>query len=555
MLPTITVLGLSTSPPAQEAGHAVQHRARHDHRPNRSLTETEPDMTKIPESLITPDRLDSPIGELNFVDGAPSDETVEKVYEHLDRTHAFNAYMNGYELVSLQAMHKGMLGEGVKDNGGVLIWSGLMDSQSLFLTANADTVYYTFVIDVADGPMVVETPPDALGLVDDFWFQHVIDFGRPGPDRGQGGKFLFVPPGYDGPMPDSGYHVGRPSTNLMMAFGRSFLTDNDPAPTVATIKDRLKIYPYTPGGYGTSIATLLEGGPRPAPPAEIEPVTYVEGTGRSMNTVPPSDHTYFDMLNDAVQANPGGTLSLEIMGSFAAVGIVKGKKYKPTARMKKVFNDAAALAEATGRTLNWRFRDKDGFGYYPKSAWYNMLFVGGSGFETQPPSVTKTAIKPYAPTGHRKLDARFAFFYAATGVTPAMCMLLPDIGSQYLLAALDSNGNYLDGAKSYRCTLPPNIPENNFWSFTVYDNQTRSMLQTPQRFPRAGSQSFPSPAAAPNKDGSTDVYFGPKAPKGKESNWIQTMPGKGWFTALRLYSPLEAFFDKSWKVGEIEEIG
>ena len=511
-------------------------------------------MTKVPNSLTTPDTLSSAIGELNFVDGAPSDETVQKVFDNLDTTHAFNAYMNGYQLVSLRAMHKGLLEAGAQDNGGVLIWSGLMDSSSLFLTANADTVYYIFVIDVTDGPMVVETPPDALGLFDDFWFQHVIDFGRPGPDRSQGGKFLLVPPDYDGPMPDAGYFVGRPSTGKIMAFGRSFLTDNDPAPTVATIKSALKIYPYTPGGYGTSIATLLEGGPLPSKPAEIKPTNFVEGTGREMNTVPPSDHTYYDMLNEAVQANPGGTLSPEIMGSFAACGIVKGQKFDPDERMRKIMNDAAVVADATGRALNWRFRDKDGFGYYPDSAWYNMLFVGGSGFETPPPAVANGVVTPYPSTGYRTLDARFAFFFAATGITPAMCMLLTDMGSQYLLAALDSNKEYLDGAKNYKCTMPPNIPENNFWSFTVYDNQTRSMLQTPQRFPRAGSQSFPSPAAVPNADGSVDVYFGPEPPVGKESNWVQTMPGKGWFTALRLYSPLDAFFDKSWRVGEIVPI-
>ncbi|MCH9736798.1 MAG: DUF1254 domain-containing protein [Actinomycetia bacterium] len=511
-------------------------------------------MTSIPQSLTTPDELDSPLGKLTFVDGAPSDDTVQKVFDHLDMSHAVNAYMNGYQLVSLQAIHKGIRQAGVEDNGGVLLFSGLMDSQSLFLTANADTVYYIFAIDVSDGPIVVETPPDALGLFDDFWFQHVIDFGRPGPDRGTGGKFLFVPPGYDGPMPDSGYHVGRPTTNILMAFGRSFMVDSDPAPTVATIKARLKIYPYTPGGYGTSIATLLKGGPTPGKPAEITPVNFVEGTGLEINTVPPSDYTYYELLNEVVQEQPSGTLSPEIVGSFAEIGIVKGHPFQPDDRMRNLMTNAAVVASATGRALNWRFREQDGFGFYPDSAWYNMLFVGGAGFETPPPAVNDGNIVPYPPTGYRTLNARFGFFYAATGVTPSMCMLLTDIGSQYLLAAVDSQKKYFDGAKSYRCTLPPNIPENNFWSFTVYDNQTRSMLQTPQRFPRAGSQSFPTPAAVPNADGSVDVYFGPQPPAGKESNWIQTMPGKGWFTILRLYSPLQAFFDKSWKAGEIEEI-
>ncbi len=504
----------------------------------------------IPPGIAIPDELETRLGKLTFVDGAPSEETVEKVFDNLDFTRALDAYMNGYQLASLKAMHNGLLAAGVEDNGGVILYSGLMDSQSLFLTANADTVYYIFTINLKDGPMVIETPPDALGLFDDFWFQHVIDFGRPGPDRGQGGKFLLLPPGYDGPLPDSGYHVGSTTSSFVMAFGRSFLTDNDPKPTVDVIKEHLKIYPYTPGGYGTSIATLLEGKVQGGKPAPIKPVHYVEGTGLAINTLPPSDHTYFDMLNEIVQEEPSGVISKEIMGSFAAIGIVKGNAFKPDARMKKILSDAANVACATGRALNWRFRND--WGFYPGSAWYNMLWEGGYNYETPPPAVTKEGIKPYPPTGYRMLDARFGFFAVATGVSPAMCMRLTGVGSQYLIAGVDSDKNYFDGSKTYKCTLPPNIPENNFWSFTVYDNQTRSMLRTPQRFPRAGSQTYPSPAAVPNADGSFDIYFGPEAPEGKASNWIQTVPGKGWFTILRLYNPLQAYFDKSWQIGEIE---
>ena len=134
-----------------------------------------------------------------------------------------------------------------------------------------------------------------------------------------------------------------------------------------------------------------------------------------------------------------------------------------------------------------------------------------------------------------------------------MIMRVPDLGSQYLMGFLDRDKNPFDGARTYKVTLPPNIPAGKFWSFTLYDNQSRSMLDTPQRYPRAGSQSYPSPAAEQNADGSTSIYFGPKQPEGvKRGNWIQTMPGKGWFTILRLYSPLEPFFTKTWRLGEIE---
>jgi hypothetical protein len=137
--------------------------------------------------------------------------------------------------------------------------------------------------------------------------------------------------------------------------------------------------------------------------------------------------------------------------------------------------------------------------------------------------------------------------------SPGMIMQLPNVGSQYLMGFTDADKNYFDGGKTYRVTLPKDIPAAAFWSFTVYDNQTRSMLQTPQRFPRAGSQTYPSPAAVANTDGSTTIYFAPARPAdAKDGNWIQTMPGKGWFTILRLYSPRESFFTKEWRLSEIE---
>ena len=222
--------------------------------------------------------------------------------------------------------------------------------------------------------------------------------------------------------------------------------------------------------------------------------------------------------------------------------------------MRAILSQAATVGAASGRVLNLRptFEGEQDWGYYPDSAWYNPLFIGGYSFDTPPPAVTPDGIQPYPPVGHQHLDARFQFLFQATGISPAMCMRLTDIGSQYLLAGVDSNGDYFDGAKTYRCSLPADIPEDNFWSLTIYDTQTRSMLQTPQRFPRAGSQSYPSPAAVPNSDGSTDIYIGPTSPPGKESNWIQSTPGKGWFPILRLYSPMQSFFDKTWRAGEIE---
>jgi hypothetical protein len=400
-------------------------------------------------------------------------------------------------------------------------------------------------------------PPQSLGIFDDMWFRWISDFGLAGPDRGQGGKYLLLPPGYRGSLPEGGFFVARSRTNSVGLIARAFLENNDPAPAVARIKSTLKIYPYVAGGYGSSIGNFLRG---KGPLGQLsEPATprFVEGTGLAMNTVPPNDVSFFKMLNTLVQQEPADALDPELAGQFAAIGIVKGNSFEPDDRLRNLLATAAIIGNAASRTVGIRARASEGFAYYPdtKSFWSNPLFAGGYEFMTPPPEITKEGLKPYPNTGARMLDARTSFFYLATVITPAMVMRLTDIGSQYLGSFYDEDGNPFDGAKTYKVKLPPNIPAAKFWSLTVYDNQTRSMLQTEQRFPRAGSQSFPTPAALANEDGSTAIYFGPKLPDGvKPGNWIQTVPGKGWFVILRLYSPLEPFFDKTWRPGEITEV-
>ncbi len=506
-------------------------------------------------SISVADHVETRVGALEFIDGVPSRETVETVYDHLDFVHGLNAYLDGFAGASTYAIRKGFQDAGVEDNA-VLIFSELMGSESVFLTANADTVYFLSIVDLTSGPMVVETPPQALGVIDDMWWGWIIDFGLPGPDRGEGGRFLLVPSSYDGPLPDSGYHVGHSRTSRALVLGRSFLTDDDPAPTVETIKNTLKLYPYAQGNAGTSVATLLEGDVQPAPPSQVPETVFVEGSGKAFNTVPPSDFGFFELMNELVQEEPVGSTDPEILGQLAAIGIVKGEPFEPDERMRHTLEDAAAVGSATSRALFFDPRASEEFTYYDGSGWFNMLWVGGYTFETPPPLVTEQGIKPLPATGVRKLHSRTSFLYAATGITPAMCMRLTGIGSQYLMVVKDADGNPLDGGKAYRVTLPPDIPAARFWSLTAYDNETRSMLETPQRFPRAGSQSYPTPAATANPDGSTTVVFGPEPPTDiPEHNWIQTTEGKGWFPILRLYSPLEPFFDKSWRPSEIQPMG
>jgi hypothetical protein len=506
----------------------------------------------IPPILATPDKVETRIGTLEFKDGAPNAATAEKVLDSLDYIRGVDAFMNSFSGASAYAIRKGFHSIGAEDNT-VVIFSDLMDSNSLFLTANADTIYNLAVLDLTKGPLVVEVPPKALGTINDMWFGWIIDVGGPGPDRGQGGKYLILPPDYDGPLPDNGFFVGRSKTTHALYGVRAYLENNDPKPAAALIKDRLKIYPYTPGGYGTSIATALEGKVRLEVNPPIPPTKFVEASGKSFNTIPPNDFSYFEMINELVQMEPATSTSPELLGQLAAIGIVKGKPFNPDARMKKTLTDAAAVGNAAGRIFNWRASEIPGWSLYPGSMWASMLWEGGYNFETPPPLITKEGFfKPLPATGARTLNSRTAFYYGYTLDSPGMIMRLPNVGSQYLMGFMDADKNPYDGGKTYRVTLPKDIPAAAFWSFTLYDSQSRSMLQTPQRYPRAGSQTYPSPAAVADADGSTTIYFSPTKPAdAKESNWIQTVPGKGWFTILRLYSPLESFFTKAWRPTEI----
>jgi hypothetical protein len=514
---------------------------------------------RVPPSIMTPDNVESRIGTLQFKDGMPTQDTLNKVYDNLDFTHAFEAFMNARQGVNFRAIHKGLLDAGVKNNE-VILFSELMDAKTLLLLPNADTVYAFGILDLTQGPVVLEATPRLLGFINDGWFRWVTDIGVSGPDRGLGGKYLILPPSYNGPLPEGGFHIARSETMYVLWWGRMFLENNDPKPAVKQIRTFTKIYPYQADGAGTSYAAFLRGEAQLGPIAPPPETVFHEGSGKVMNTIAPNDFSYYGMLNEVVQQEPAASLDPELMGSVAAIGIIKGQPFAPDARMKKILTEAVEVANATARSLATSPRDPRWY-YYPGSAWWNSFFIGGYDFETPIPEIegpvkgglrTPKGVRTFPRTGYRTLDVRTGYFYTSFGVTPVMATRLSGIGSQYLVAALDANKRYFDGAKTYRLTLPKDIPAAKFWSLTVSDNQTRSMLDTPQRYARAGSQSYPSPAAEPAADGSTTVYFAPEQPDGVAyGNWIQTIPGRGWFVLLRFYGPLEPFFDKTWRPGEI----
>jgi hypothetical protein len=468
--------------------------------------------TKTPVGITAPAEVKTRLGTLKTIDGFPDQATLEKVYDNLDFQRGVQAVLTAMPGASLAAMRKAHREFG-PDNQTVLQFPTHMDSRSLFLTANTAAIYNFVWLNTKQGPLVIEVPPQGLGMIDDFWFRWVGDVGETGPDKGKGGKYLLLPPGYKGSVPEGYFVLRSPTYNHWLGirvFGAA-------EAAVASVKKHLRIYPL-------------------AKAANPPKMNFVDLSGKHFNTIHSLDFSFYEEVNEVVQEEPNAAMDPETLGLLTSIGIEKGKPFKPDARMKKILTEAAAVGNITARAIAYKSRIPEAY-FYENSAWCTP-FVGGS-------------YQFLKEKGVRNLDARTFFFFYATGITPAMAEKMVGKGSAYAAAFVDAKGDPFDGGKNYKLHLPLHIPAKQFWSVVLYSSQTRSMLQTDQQFPSTGSL---KKGIVVNSDTSVDVYFGPKAPAGMENNWVQTVPGKGWNMLLRLYGPLEPWFDKTWRPGEIKPI-
>jgi hypothetical protein len=452
-----------------------------------------------------------------FKDGYPLPETAQRALDDADYQRAITAYRFWYPSVSVEGIFHGNRAIGIKDNQAIGIAAA--GPRQVGFTLNSDTPYGSGVIDVSDGPMVIELPPGAyIGLVNDHYQGWVLDMGLPGPDAGKGGKHLVVPPGYSGEVP-AGYLVGHSLSFKNLLAIRALPIKGDVEGAMNALR-AIKIYPLVTAG-------------------NLPPIEIVDSTPRVMDSTClkwEDNIQFWAVLHQIIQSEPIVEKFLPMYGLLAAIGIEKDKPFAPDARMKNILERAAKDGRDQLLVAAFNSARPDRFAW-PDRRWEWVGLVPGSAqFET--------------PAGI-DLEARDRWFAQAIVTSPAMFRRTPGAGSLYWLAARDNRGEFLDGAKTYKLAIPQPVPDKLFWSVTAYDAQTRSEVQTEQD--KAALRSMfelkDVTGTAP-----VELYFGPNARTDQENRWIKTVPGRGWFAYLRIYGPEGPAFDGSWKPGDFEEV-
>ncbi len=478
------------------------------------------------------------LANLPFKENRPTKETAQTLRDELLFQRATQTYLWALPLINTLGMKTGS--EKVFGNGyNVLpVWKKRLDAKTLVTTPNADVIYAMNFVDLGkDGPLVFEAPPKLQGILLDFWQRPIPvdggkffgDVGFFGPDDGKGGKFLLLPPDYKGEVPE-GYFVYRSATNNVIIFLRAFYQDPKNLTPAVDLFEQTKIYP-------------LNG------EKNAKPMQFPDASGVPANMLPVRDGSAFDQLKLLVDSEGANLADSDGLGMLASLGIVKGQPFTPDAKTKVILDSAAKTAYKMSRVIG--FEDVVGgisYRVYPDRRWVNPFadatptnLGGAKNLAWQ----NVTGVYPYLD-----VDARIWFFTNYYSISPGMVSQTAGKGAKYMIAFTDSKGTPLSGGSNYRLNLPANIPAANFWSVTLYEAENASQLANGQPFPSLGSRD----QTVQNADGSTDIYLGAKAPKGKEGNWLTTVPGKGYFAIIRLYGPTEAAIDKSWKPGDIEKV-
>jgi hypothetical protein len=466
-------------------------------------------------SKVSTQTTDTRIGKLSFENGYPTEETARRLYDEMDYQRAVQAYLWAYPAVSFESIRLAAKPDFGADYNVLGIADNFVDPKSLWLTANDTTIYALANIDLArTGPVVIDIPPGALvGIIDDFWQRSITDVGLPGPDGDKGGKFLLLPPGYSGEVPKEGYHVLRGTMNNYNFMIRGIVVNNDVPDAVQRVK-KLRIYPLSE---------------RDNPKA----TRFVSISGKAVNTLPPSAIEYWQRLSTFINNNPVQERDRFFMAMLKPLGIEKGKPFKPDARQRAILMDAGRIGDAMARTLLFDAEQRiSGANAFSGTNWNWVVLV-------RPDQETDS---------YSQLDERLHYTYGAIYTSPFIGTKKAGPGSTYVQTFKDKDGNRLDGGKAYRLRLPANVPVGAFWSLTLYDTATRSMLQNERNDSALSSYD----KLRTNPDGSIDLSFAPEAPAGSESNWIQTVPGKGFYPMLRFYTPKEGVFDGTWKLTDLE---
>jgi hypothetical protein len=471
-----------------------------------------------------------------FEENRPTKQTEQALRDELLFQRATQTYLWALPLINTLGMQVGSEKAFGAGYNVLPIWKKRLDAKTLVTTPNSDVIYAMGYVDLGkDGPLVFEAPPMLQGILLDFWQRPIPvdggkffgDVGLPGPDGGKGGKFLLLPPGYKGSVPE-GYFVYRSGTNNVFVFLRGFYQDPKNLTPAVALLEQAKIYPFNGE-------------------ANAKPMKFPDASGVPANMLPISDGCAFDELKRLVDSEGANLADPDSLGMLAAIGIIKGEPFKPDAHAREILARAAKTAYKMSRVIGFQEVLNGGsLRMYADRRWINPM-------DNVTPRSPRTALDlawKNVAGGYLDLDARIWFFTDYYSISPGMLSKVPGKGAMYMICFTDGEGASLSGGSNYRLNLPPNIPAANFWSVTLYEAENASGLANGQPFPSLGSRDKP----VQNAGGSTDLYLGPKAPEGKTSNWLATVPGKGYFAIIRLYGPTEPAINKTWKPGDLERL-